>query len=73
MAPLKYGGILLFQGPGGSGCVHRHSVVAPLAEQSSGRMVNVVEVLGQVGLTSERGDKVLPGGGGFKLGHKFIH
>ena len=51
----------------------RHSIVAPLAEQSSGRMVNVVKVLRQVGLTSEIGDKVLPGGGGFKLGHKLIH
>jgi hypothetical protein len=45
--------ILLFQGPGGIGCVHKHSIVVPLAEQSSGRMVDAVEVFGKVGFTSE--------------------
>ena len=71
VAPLKHGGVLLFQGPRGGGCVHRYPVVAPLTEQGGGRVINLVKVLGQVGLTSERGDKVLPGGGGFKLGYEF--
>jgi hypothetical protein len=72
VAPLMDGSILLFQGPRGVDVctgtpLSRHS------RSSSGRMVNVVKVLGQVGFTSERDDKVLPRGGGFKLGHKLIH
>ena len=71
VASLADGGILLFQGPGGSGCVPRHSVVAPLPEESSSRVVNVVEVFGKVGLASEGGDEVFPGGGRFKLRDEF--
>ena len=40
--------------------MHRHPVVAPLAEQGGGGMVGVVEVLGEVGLASEGGDKIPP-------------
>jgi hypothetical protein len=33
--------------------------------------VDVIEIFGEVGLTSEGGDEGLPGGGGFKLRHEF--
>ena len=67
MASLVDGGILLLQGPRGVGYVHRHPVIAPLAEESSSWVVDVVEIFGKVGFTSEGGDEVLPGGGRFKL------
>jgi hypothetical protein len=73
VAPSVDGSILLFQGSRGSGCVYWHSVVAPLAEESSGWVIDVVVVLGKVGLASEGGNEVFPGGGRFKLRHEFGH
>jgi len=63
VAPFQHGGVLLLQRPVGVGGVHRHTIVAPLAEQSGGGMVDVVEVLGEVGLATEGGDEFLPGRG----------
>ena len=68
VAPFQHGGVFLLLRPVGVGGVHRHSVVAPLAEQSGGGVVDVVEVLGEVGLATEGGDEFLPGGGGLELG-----
>jgi hypothetical protein len=73
VAPLADGGVLLFQGPWVGGGVHGHSVVVPLTEQSSGWMVNVIEVFGEARFTLEGGDEVHPGGGGHKLRHEFGH
>ena len=63
VAPFQHGGVLLLQRPVGVGGVHRHTIVAPLAEQSGGGVVDVVEVLGEVGFATEGGDEFLPGRG----------
>ena len=52
--------ILLFSGPCLVVAFSGDTLVSPRAEQGSSRMVDVVQVGGQVGWSSEVGDKGLP-------------
>ena len=53
--------VLLFQSPRWRAGLDRDPVVAPVLEKRDGRMVDIVERRGEVGLAPELGDELFPG------------
>ena len=65
--------VFLVVGPGGGVAFGRHSFIAPAPQESGGGMIDVIKSGGQVGSSSELGDKGLPGWGCTERGNRLAN